>query len=938
MKSSLAETWFGRALGLVADLVIRHRWLFLWPQVLLLVASVAYTALYLKIDPSRDNLVGSGKKYHQNFLRFEKEFPAQGDLVVVVESENAEKNRQFVERLGAKMEAETNLFADVLYRSDFKMLGRKALLFAETNDLASIRDTLANYLPFIEKFTQATNLDTLFEMVNFQFLHGRREANKENEALVKAIPMLGAIANQAIAAIQRPGTPPSPGVTALFGGGDQDIYITYPTKRGWVYLVTAHVRMGEKDGKEVDNSGEAVDELQKLTALTQREVPGLNVGVTGEPVLEQDEMEQSRKDSTVAGVVSLLVCSLIFIYGYQETGRPLKATLCLIVGLGYTLAFTTLTIGHLNILTITFFPILIGLAIDFGVHLITRYEEELGLGRSEEQAIRKALVFTGQGVFTGALTTSAAFLAMILTNFKGIQEMGVICGGGMVICFIPMITMLPVLLFRGRQNVIDHERASRPALRARIERVWLKRPVAVTLVTAGLCALALTQFHKVYFDYDLLHMQSKGLPAVVFEEKLIESTPKSVIFGAVVADTAEQAVELENKLKTLPTVEEVESMASRVIGDQTGKLELIGEIKKEIEPVNFAPPDMDPVRIPRLSATLYSTYGYLGAAADDVSTNDPALAKQLLDLRQSINDLRKEMLTGDPEMVSRKLGEFQQALFRDVQDTFQSLKEQDNSSPLRAEDLPQTLRSRFIGVTGKYLLQVYPKKDIWQHDNQEEFVKQLRTVDENVTGTPVQLYEYTTLLKDSYEQAAWYALAVIMFMVLVHFRTVSSVILTLLPVGIGSIWMGGLMGYFGIPFNPANIMTLPLVIGIGVTNGIHILNRFAEEKQAGILSKSTGKAVFVSGLTTISGFGSLMLAQHQGIKSLGYVMAMGVATCMIAALTFLPAMLKLLAPWRTEQKEGAEDHLETKQPSGDNGQATLGREEPRSKTSDAELK
>ena len=132
--------------------------------------------------------------------------------------------------------------------------------------------------------------------------------------------------------------------------------------------------------------------------------------------------------------------------------------------------------------------------------------------------------------------------------------------------------------------------------------------------------------------------------------------------------------------------------------------------------------------------------------------------------------------------------------------------------------------------------------------------------------------------------------------------------------------MGGLMGAFRIPFNPANIMTLPLVIGIGVTNGIHILNRFAEEKNASILSKSTGKAVFVSGLTALSGFGSLILAQHRGIRSLGEVMSIGVTTCMIAALTFLPAVLNLFIP----RSAGAK-----KQPSADNARSTLGREEPR---------
>jgi uncharacterized protein len=220
------------------------------------------------------------------------------------------------------------------------------------------------------------------------------------------------------------------------------------------------------------------------------------------------------------------------------------------------------------------------------------------------------------------------------------------------------------------------------------------------------------------------------------------------------------------------------------------------------------------------------------------------------------------------------------------------------------EDLPETLRRRFLGLTGKYLVQVYPKKDVWKRENQGEFVQEMRRVDENVTGTPVQLLEYTTLLKNSYETAALYSLIAIAIMVFLHFRNVLCVVLALLPVAIGTLWLMGFMGLMGEPFNPANIMTLPLVIGVGVTNGIHILNRFAEERKPSILAKSTGKAVLVSGLTTIAGFGSLILAKHQGISSLGLIMAVGTATCMVAGLTVLPAILNLMGEslWRTKKR------------------------------------
>jgi len=278
---------------------------------------------------------------------------------------------------------------------------------------------------------------------------------------------------------------------------------------------------------------------------------------------------------------------------------------------------------------------------------------------------------------------------------------------------------------------------------------------------------------------------------------------------------------------------------------------------------------------------------------------------RLTTLYQAIEVFRKEMLRGsaaDQPVVAAQLGNYQRALFDDLRSTFEALQQQDNREKLRVEDLPSALRDRFVGIHGKQLLQVYPRENVWQRGPQEEFVRQVRTIDPNVTGTPVQLLEYTTLLKRSYEEAAVYSLIAIAILVLMHFRSLGSVILALLPVAIGSLWLGGIMGWFNIPLNPANIMMLPLIIGIGVTNGIHILNRFAEEQTPSILAKSTGKAVLVSGLTTIAGFGSLALAKHRGIESLGYVMATGVATCMFAGLTFLPALLNLLMQKRNQKK------------------------------------
>ena len=910
-----------RCLRWLATAVYHHRRWFLYPQLALMVIGILYTWQKLEFHTNRNALVGGEKEYHRIFLEYKKEFPVEDDLVVVVESEFMEKNRQFVERLGAKLEAETNLFTAVFFKGDLKVMGPKALLFLSEKDLADLLQTLQEYRPFLQEFTRATNLVSLFNLVNTKFRTASRDENESNRALLKALPALKRITEHASDGLKRLGNPPSPGVNALFEGGreaEQAMYLTFGDGR--IYLVTAQAR-------EDPLNAAAVKRMRELITETQAEVPGLNVGLTGEPVLEVDEMAQSQEDTTLATFVSLVAVALIFIYGYHETGRPLKATVCLLVGLSYTMGYTTLVVGHLNILTITFVPILIGVAIDFGVHLITRYEEELWHGKTQQYALEKAMVNTGLGIFTGAFTTAGAFFAMAFTDFDGIQEMGIICGGGMLVCLVPMMTLLPALLLRGRQNVLDHalgpvldrKAASEVDKRARLENVWLRRPITTIVCIGALSALFFVPARRVKFDYNLLHMQSAGLPAVIFQEKLLQSSTKSVVYAIVVAHSLSEATNLTARLTNLTTVAHVDSMAAFLAEDSTEKLKILAQVKAVASDIQFLSVDLEPVSLRDLNVSLYGLLGYTRLAAQEVKAENAELHEMLSALAKSISSLRQIILVSEPQALATKLADFQRALFKDVRGTFVALRNQDDSGPLRTEDLPEALRRRFVGINGSHALLVYPKKDVWERKDQKEFVEEIRTIAPKVTGTPVQLLEYTTLLKESYEKAAVYSLMAIAILILIHFRRISCVVLSLIPVGLGGLWMAGVMGILGVPFNPANIMTLPLIVGVGVTNGIHILNRFAEEQHPSILAKSTGKAVLVSALTTIAGFGSLILAEHRGIRSLGFIMATGTATCMLIALTLLPAILNLLdrLGWTIKKTQR------------DNAQSTLGREEPR---------
>jgi hopanoid biosynthesis associated RND transporter like protein HpnN len=887
---SFSNSTFARLLRPLGRVVSKGPWWFVYPQILLALLGLLYATKRLEMDTNRSHLAGAGAKYQQIQQAYHKEFPGvEDELVVAVESEQRELNRQFIERLAAAIEPETNLFRDLFYKGDLATLGPKALLLVPTKDLEQMRQSLSQYRPLIQEFTEATNLNSLFALVNQQFRTAPAAKTAATTSLINAIPFLQSIVSQATQSLSLLGAPPSPGVEALFTGGEQAKQKGYVTlDKGRVYLLTVRARTEALQPA-------AIERLRDLIGQVEIEVPGVDVGLTGGPVLDYDEMHQAKHDTTLASLVALALCSAIFIAAYRQVRRPLKAALCLLIGLGYSLAFATLAVGHLNVLTITFAPMLIGLAIDFGIHFTTRFEEELRRGRPETEAVSKATVFTGQGIVTGAFTTAAAFLAMALTHFKGIREMGIISGGGLLLCLVPMMTALPVLLLRGPENPRDRQQGYADARRVRIENLWLQRPALVISLTVLLCAGAALEFHKVFFDYNLLDMQSQGLPSVIHEKLLIRHTGGSAVFGAVVADSMDQARAFEDKLKHLPAVAGARSAADLISEDQDRKLEFIRAIQAELAGIRFAPMDRSVLQLEPLSATLWYLVGYLGAAGDATQNSDPALAERLLSLRDAITGLRIAMLSGQPE-IPRQLTEFQQAFLDDLHQTLKDLQTQDAGSPLRPQDLPPALRNRFIGITGKYLVQVYPRNDLWQHENQREFIRELRSAvpPDDVTGMPVGLYEYTTLLKNSYQQAALYALGAIAIMVLLHFQSLTCLLLALLPVAIGTTWLLGFMGATGTPFNPANIMTLPLIVGIGVTNGIQILNRFAEEQKPGILARSTGKAVLVSGLTAIAGFGSLMLAKHQGIRSLGIVMSVGLATCLVAALSFLPALMGLL--------------------------------------------
>jgi len=447
----LSENRAGRLLHFLAEAVFHHpRW-FWYSQVLLVLVCLGYTVARLQFSTDKNDLISIRESYRREFLEFKREFKIHDNLFVLVQSESRDKNREFVERLAARLQVDGQ-FTDVFYRGGLKLMGPKALLFLPEETLVDLQHNLWTNQPWFHTFSQATNLDTLFALVNRQFRLSASTSpgGVQEGTLTRLLPTLQRVVDNASNGIESRETPLAPNVTTLFGNGQEEnrqgLYLTFD--HGRIYVLVAQAKDSNKEAA-------AIKQLRKWIARTRAEVPGVNVEITGEAVLRHGEMEQARLDTETAALISLVLTALIFIVSCREILRPLMATFCLLVGICYTLGFATLTVGRLNILSITLVPILIGLAIDYGVHLIFRYEEEVRHGQSPRLAIGKALGFSGIGVISNALTIAGAFYFMMLTDFKGMQEMGLIAGTGVILCLVPMLTLLPLLLVRGKPDLPD---------------------------------------------------------------------------------------------------------------------------------------------------------------------------------------------------------------------------------------------------------------------------------------------------------------------------------------------------------------------------------------------------------------------------------------------------------------------------------------------------
>jgi hopanoid biosynthesis associated RND transporter like protein HpnN len=883
-----------------------------WLTVLMAMAlaggAVWYTATHLEFETSRNALVPQKARYMQQYRESRDDFESLDPLIVAIAPQQFERGKQFADALAARLRADAQHFTRVTEQVDASSLEGKKLLLLAPADLHTLKQRLEDAQDLIATVTTTPGVVPLLTAMNQEIskalvthitsgLLGTSDttSGEASPAPSLDVSFLTALLTEMTRALTAPGSAAFHSPWDSFFLKDSEVlsrqgYLTSEDEQ-FLFVLVEDRSAGSGFLKHAAPLAALRAHLQAL----RHDFPDVQAGVTGGKALANDEMLTSQRDNTLASVIALTGVATLFIVGFREVWSPLLVVVSLTIGLCWTLGFTTLTVGHLNILSITFAPILIGLADNFGVQLVARYGEERSRGRDFRTAMAIATQNTGPGILTAAGTVALAFYAVMLADFPGLAELGFIAGSGVLIGVLASFVLLPALLavsapylpvYPGTWKTIPHD-----PLRA------LRRFPRIILGLISLLTLAaLVLLPKPRFDYNLLNLQARGIESVDWEYRLLEGADRSSWYATSVASSLDELYRKKALFAALPVVERVESLAAVLPANQEERLALVQELAPMVTGIPGTWGELEPVDVAEIGVLLDKIRFKLqrSPTAWDPTRRPSEVA--LSEARQALLSFQERLQSMPPEAVQSALSPWQQALMADFAAKIGILQRNvPAAGPITLSDVPSYVRERFVGQSGRYLLKIYARQNIWERQPMEMFVTQLQAIDADVTGSPIVAYYSIRQMQQGYLRGGLYALVVIAGITFLDFRRLKPTLLTLLPLALGALWVMPCMGLLGVQFNMANLVVLPLFMGMAVDCGVHLVHRALEtpETAASPLASSTGKAVFVSGLTTMVGFGSLLVAQHAGIFSLGLLLTLAIGCNLAAAFVVLPLVLYL---------------------------------------------
>ncbi len=883
---------------------LRNPWV-RWAGILLAVAlaaiSVLYTLAHLKIDTDRKNLITAKKDLILLTERVDEAFGGRDGMVVVVRNVDRRQSIKFAEALVAELRRYPQEFPDIFYRLDPGELKRWALLYPEIGDLKKLRENLLNQRQFIARLADKPSLVNFYSQINDQMARLMIKAaftdflEEQPHQELPDVSLLNKSLRQLLLSLKE-GRPFVSPFQSLFPGAINDLseegYFFTDNDKFLALMVTP------KPGN-FSETAETLALLRKLVHRVKARFPGLQVGVTGPDALQADEMQSSMNSITLATWLSLLGQFGLLVIFFRGLRRPLVEVIILIIAVCWTFGLATLLVGHLNILSVIFAPLILGLGIDYGVHWLCRLDEE---DAAYEQTVTlmalKGGVFRSlPGIIYAGLGAVLSFLPLAFVNFKGLAELGLILVIGIFIMLMATIVLAPLLVLSSERHVRAKLPERCPVDRSSFMSLKWKYPRLIMFVGLIIIILGIFSFLQVHFDLNPLHLQNPRVESVVWEERILKESQYSTSFAAM---TAASLKELEDKtaaLKKLKTVSHVESVLYFLPAHQPEKRLLLKDMEPLAASVQLTGVSMP--SDPKNLASILSRINFkIDEAGKELEKQKAASSENISETHRLINQILPLLDSGNATILNR-LPVFEHRFFADLQDkwgVFQGyLKSALTSADMTPENLPATVRVRNTNK-GIYLIKAFPAQDIWDFVPLERFVKSIQSVDPQAVGDPVLLYFITSDFRNAILYAFGISVLAIVAMLAFFYRSIIMTILALVPLLVGTCQTFCLMLLLGLPFNQANVLFLPLILGEAVEFGIIILTRWQLEgsAEAITLPVSTAKGVALAALTTTVGFGSLMISSHRGTFSLGLLATVGSLCVLWTSLRLLPAILQTM--------------------------------------------
>jgi hypothetical protein len=875
IRDRLLTTWAG--------VVTRHPFITLALAALLTALSLSSTLTRLEFKSDRSDLIDPSLPWQRRYADFKKKFPRWDDALVVIDRGETDSSRAaadaFINALDARLRANPR-FAAVIAGFPRRDAPPTLLL---TQPLARVQETvdrLAQSGPVLA----APTLDGLLapsQLGGTSIPEPQRAGLKQ---LLERVHAVGAgLTRTSILALDE-----THDVERFLSSTGRLATILVPVGPDLPHEPRAALATSAEDG--VNSRAASIRALRaEISALTSRnEFSSVAAGVTGVPVLESDETALSMRDAALASFISLALIALLMLIAYRGVVVPALAVISLLIGMAWSFAWASLAVGHLQLLSVTFASMLLGLGIDVAIHLIARLElvhadhDHLG------DAIAQAFRGVGPGILTASLTIAAASAAMAFTRFAGVAEMGLIAAGGMILCTLAILCCLPamfMLMPKPEDRLRSHHGGeSRPYMGSL--GLGIHRHPAPVLVASLAAVVIVTAFASgVRYDTDLQKLMPTTTESVVWQRRLESDDEKSVWHAVALARTADEAREFTDRLRALDTVSHVGGAAVLVPPEPElqAKRDLLARLP-DVAPMLAAQPTAPP------SATEVDAFRKTAASlAKSWKDKDPPLAAAAAAVAAMTDD---EVDLAMAAYVSNR---------RELLATIAALRDARMPAP---DELPAALRRLLFGADASYLLTIYPKASpeggsVLSPDRLEPFASAVLDAVPHATGPAIQIYESSRLITSAYIAAGFYSLAAILVLLILDFgvsrKGVIDTLCALVPVFGGGAIMLALMRAASVPLNFANMIVLPLLIGIGVGCGVHAVRRWRlqpNDHPLG-LAGGSGRAITLTTITTIFGFAAMMTGEHRGIWSLGFVMSVGLAAVWAVTILVLPALLRL---------------------------------------------